>query len=261
MAGGDDMLMARHEGDLLRVRQRADKAVLLLGLIAVSRAITASWSMCRLAVTNGADVRDLAAGPAVAVGDILAGVASLLVLVLLALTPIFFIRWLKLTVRIARALAAPIEWTPAEAASTFFIPLLNLVLPYKAVRDIYRGLAPDLLPEPPPQTEADGSAGYREVRFLIPPPAAKIPTTSIRAWWACYLAPIAGVAVLVILAWAETSVTARTLASALSEAFSVPGALLAIQVVRAITARLVERYRRIRHNPGEVLRAAGVVLG
>jgi hypothetical protein len=38
-------------------------------------------------------------------------------------------------------------------------------------------------------------------------------------------------------------------------------ALLAVLVVRAVTARLMERHRRVRHNPVEALDAAGITVG
>ncbi len=46
-----------------------------------------------------------------------------------------------------------------------------------------------------------------------------------------------------------------------ADAVEVVSAVLAVLVVRGVTARLDERYRRTRHNPVEALTAAGITLG
>jgi hypothetical protein len=46
----------------------------------------------------------------------------------------------------------------------------------------------------------------------------------------------------------------------MSSLFDVASAVLAIVMIRGVTARLTERYRRVRFSTPESLQAAGVVL-
>lgn len=178
--------------------------------------------------------------------------------VLLLVTGVLFIRWLRIVVKLTRALGGGLKWTTSDAVWSFFFPLLNLLQPYWLLRDIGSALAPDRVPDPRPTIQADGTAGYREVRVVAPPPATKLPAASIAAWWASYV-----LGTLLISAerlYSDDSFETRLTERTVSDTVRIASAVLAFLVVRSITARLVERLRRVSHNPAEVLRAAGITI-
>jgi hypothetical protein len=194
--------------------------------------------------------------------DTLVRYGSIAALGLLLATCILFLRWLSSLVRLTKALSAKkLRWTPGDAVWAFFIPIVSLLRPYHVLRDVYGALAPDAVPEPPLRSRADETAGYRHAEVLIPPPAGKLPRASIAAWWALYMTG-GGIAWTVRYSSREDidAIVGSNHLHNGADLIRVVSAVLAIVMVRAVTARLVERYRRVRHNPPEVLESVGITI-
>lgn len=163
---------------------------------------------------------------------------------LVVLTTIAFLRWLARMVSLASAMSRlPLRWNASTAVWSFFMPIVSLWRPYQVIRDLHALLAPDAVPEPAPQPVLDGSGGYREIPMKAPPPRLAVPSVSIGAWWAAFLA-------------ARTLDNAATTGmDAFGALLTVASAALAVFLVRAIDGRLAERHRRLHHASDAELEA------
>ena len=190
-------------------------------------------------------------------GGVIASLAILLV------TGVLFLRWLHRTVKLTRALGGDgLRFTPRDAVLGFVIPFLNFKRPFEVVRDTHDQLAPDAVPEPPMQVQADELGGYRQVAMRAPPPPAQLPHASIGAWWGFFWASnlVANFASRQEGHGIDDLLFANTL-GIIADGLDIIAASLGVLMVRGVSARLVERYRRVRHNPPEALQAAGIVIG
>ena len=198
-----------------------------------------------------------------ALSDSLAQMGALAEIAILLVTGVLFLRWLHQTVTLTRALGGDtLRFSPRDAMLGFIVPFWNIQRPYQIVRDVHDHLAPDAIPEPPVMVKSDDTMGYRQVAMIAPPPAVSLPHASIGAWWTFFwigniLANIAGRQQGETL---DALLVANTLNN-VADAVDIVAASLGVLMVRGINARLVERFRRIRHNPVEALAAAGVEVG
>jgi hypothetical protein len=148
---------------------------------------------------------------------------------------------------------------PGDAVGAFLIPVVSIYRPYRVVRDLHDSLAPELVDNPPPEVRADG---YRTVQIKAPPTAKKIPYAYIGAWWGTFWATG------IIMRLAADGGTRRNLDTIVTEdTWSIVAAVIAlastvlgVTIVRSITARLVERFRRIRHSTIESLEEQRIEL-
>jgi hypothetical protein len=200
--------------------------------------------------------------------DALANVGEKTQLMLFFATGILFVHWLSIVVRLARELGGGLRWKPRDAFWSFVIPFISLWEPYQVVRDVTRALAPERLPDPRPRLEVDASTrGYREGRLVVPPRRVEVPGNLVALWWTAYLAArVSGLLFGIVLGAARTPgsgidfETQSWFQMAIC-AVDLSSAALAMLVVRGVAARLAERFRRIRYNPVEVLREAGIEWG
>jgi hypothetical protein len=182
-------------------------------------------------------------------------------LILLLITAVLFLRWLHRLTALARPLGRGyMRWTPRDAVLAFFIPFVNIFRPYEVLRDLHNRLTPDFLPEPPDQTVVE-DADYRGVRIASPPPPVRLPHAAIGAWWGAFWGGnlLANIASRIHPTTVDGLMGFNSL-SMVSDAVDILSAGLGIVVVRGVTARLLERFRRVRHNPVEVLRENGLDL-
>jgi hypothetical protein len=241
---------ARYETDVGEARRRATAAIVALGLIGVG-VYQVPVDLWQYGLAGNLNAGAQAAHDISRLSDTFAQIDAYLKPMLGLVTAVLFLRWLHLVVRLTRALGgAHLRWTPSSAVWAFFIPVLNFFRPYQVLRDVYRQLAPDKAPEPSVQVVADGSEGYRAVRIVTPPQAAKVPAVSIAAWWALFWLGDCQIH------WLDAYVNYALV----SDALKMASAGLAILMVRAVTAQLVERFRRVRHNPVDILRAVGITV-
>lgn len=101
--------------------------------------------------------------------------------------------------------------------------------------------------------------GYRELEILAPPPPRKLPHAFIGGWWAAL--------------WVGNILAYVGIRKAYEYGLPAPGfwlpsdviyigcAVLAVVTIRAVTARLAERFRRVRYSSVEELEKHGIIVG
>ncbi|KYF55447.1 hypothetical protein BE08_06435 [Sorangium cellulosum] len=238
--------------DVRTARSRARAAIVGLGAMATVGAFTGLVGALHIVLLRRAEV------PARAweLANSLREAGGLLELAFGLATGVLFLRWISRAVAAADALelVRGFAWTPSEAVMAFLLPVVNLVQPYKLLRDLHDGLAPDGAPEPAPRPVLDGAGGYRRVEVVHAPPAGAVHNVAIGVWWGLYVA--SGV-----LGWIASILRDATVAEFIrargvfiaSDAAAIAAALLAMRVVRAVDSRIAERHRRLRHASDEEL--------
>jgi hypothetical protein len=187
---------------------------------------------------------------------------------LLCVGALAFLPWLKATYRQAYSLIPNADLghqLRRGPVMSFFVPFLNLVWPYQAVRALNAALDPDRVPAPAPRLAPDAPATYRDapVEQAARRPA---PPAPVRLWWALWIARPA--VVLVLNGARAARVVSATMNRAEMQAspalsgddFLLPGAnffvafqhaavcaaaIAAFVVVARISARLAEVARRL----------------
>ncbi|MFP2932395.1 DUF4328 domain-containing protein [Pyxidicoccus sp. 3LG] len=209
-----------HRRQVLELPSAATRARFAMGMlwlragISLVQVVLNAWLFVRL--EGGLPVSEDA--------DIYDRINSLLIFPVLAgifVTALFFLRWLHLAVRTANALGASQE-KPGWAVFSWFIPLFNLVKPYRVMKELWVGLG-----------AAQGSS-------------------LLASWWAAWI--LGGFMSRVdqgLSRQLETTpkmISSSLLASVLSEALALVAAVLCIQVIRALQARL-DAHRAEAMNP------------
>ncbi len=252
----------QYAADVDVARSRGTWAMILLGLTAAQRAVTIPLTLWQNSLGEAVKRGEAPPQESLERSDQLIQMAGVAQLALLVATATLFLMWLHRTVKLTRALGGDtLRWTPKDAVWGFIIPFINIARPFQVMRDVHDHLAPDVLPEPPVQVQPGELSGYRGVEVKAPPPPAKLPHASIGAWWGFFWVGNAfgNIAARQTGTSIDDLLTRNTL-NAVSDAIDIVSALLAVVVVRGVTARLVERFRRARHNPVEALAAAGVTI-
>lgn len=238
---------------------RARLTILALILTAGAHAYQSLVSAWQLSLVDGAS-RGETSQASLELSDTLFTAGSIAQIALLVATGVLFLLWLTKTVSATRAMiTVPLRWTPSQAAWSFFIPFANLTRPYHVVRDVHDRLDPEGVPEPAPRPRPDKASDYRNVPVERAPLPAALPPASIGLWWGLYLA--GGFVGRFAAMQTGTSIEAFKSARVgfiVSDLFEIVGAVLAIQVVRALDARLAERHRRLHHGSDVELDALGL---
>jgi hypothetical protein len=147
-----------------------------------------------------------------------------------------FFWWIVRQYRGAKALGArPKKFSASGAITAFFLPVANLVWPFRALRDLDDAIDPMSLPARPSEGRA---MGYRENASEELPPRRVLKDPPLRAWWGLWLARPA-LALLVVAAGGS----AQTFFSSLLLLATASCALAAVLVVRRMDAKLDERAR------------------
>lgn len=164
----------------------------------------------------------------------------------LFLSTIGYLFWLYRAHQAADAVESPSrEHTPTSAVLTFFIPFLNLIRPYQAVKGLYDMLDPSDLPSPAAITlPASPGAIYRE-NTITPQVEIATPPAPLSAWWAFWI--MGNVAFQLVGRGGEGHTFDRmsSVAWMIASSFNAIGAVLCVMVIRAVDARTRERNRRI----------------
>lgn len=247
-----------YAADVRTAESRGTITVVALALTVLERVVAIPVATWQSGLIRDAQRGEMPPQSTLELSDTLMATLGIGQFVLLVVTGVLFLRWLHRVVFVTRGLGAEmLTWAPKDAVLAFIIPIISIVRPYQVMRDVHDMLAPDAVPEPAPQVRAGDAQGYRQVEMVAPPAPAKLPHASISAWWAAFWFGnvLANIASRQTGTSADDLLTRNTLNSA-SDAVEIVSATLAIVVVRAVTARLVERYRRVRHNPVEALAAA-----
>lgn len=189
---------------------------------------------------------------------VVTGLATLEVALFL-LTGIFFLMWIHRLVHLTRMIANGLRWTASEAVWGFIIPFVSLIRPFQVVRDVQKQLDFAGLPEPAPQPSRTEAMGYRTMTFDAPPPATPLPVAFFGWWWGFFVAMnLLGRMHSHSAKW--DPVNAYHFA-AFDDVIRIAAAWFAIKVVRNLTARLQEHYRRVRFASEATLEEHGLILG
>lgn len=257
---------ARFAGSVATLRSRATLASIALGAVALARGwevIAYGYSVMLLGEVppEGADPELMAR---LENADALVNSGQILIPLTFVVCAVLFLRWMHRLALLARQLDASRRWLPAQAVWAWIIPFVSLARPYQIISDIHSALEPDKVEAPATRRDPDASNDYRSVAFIEPSPALKMPAALVGLWWGMFLVMSFG-SRIVTMVTTKVASTPEAVTSAYHGYMFVSGvavvaAVLAITVVRGVTARAAERYRRIRESTPEALIAQGVEL-
>ena len=206
------------------VRARIVKILLIVGAGATGLSILAE--ALSLAFPLSED-QELGENPAGAIMVLLVFLLAVVELILYIATVIFFCVWLYRAYDNLRAFNtwSRLEYSPGWAVGSFFVPFVNLVIPYRAVREVWQksGLPDDAL-------------------LSEPSPPATFPV-----WWCFWLlASFAGNISMRASFNENVAQSTSSVIAIVAGALSIVAALLAYLVVDAIDDRQEETSRKIK---------------
>jgi hypothetical protein len=114
----------------------------------------------------------LGPGRGLNLGNLLIGLVGLLKLLVYAATIVAFLSWLHRAYKNLRAFAPKTDFTPGWVVGNWFIPFINLVLPYQAVKELWIKSDPAI----------DFSGGFADRG------AGTRPSAHVGVWWFFWLA-------------------------------------------------------------------------
>jgi Domain of unknown function (DUF4328) len=202
-----------------RSRARITKALLIAGAVvsAVSM-LMGAFEMAFPTLSPEAELEENPGGLLVALAQL--GIGSLGILIFIA-TAVFFLMWLYRSYENLPRLGTParnISYSSGWAVGSFFIPFVSLVVPYRAVKELWRNSTP---------TDA----------FLISESApAWFPL-----WWTFWLLSTFASRIYSRMVWRDDmSREVVATVGVLTDALSIIAAIFAIVVVEEITRRQEE---------------------
>jgi Domain of unknown function (DUF4328) len=172
-------------------------------------------------------------GQQVTLYDLLLLLSVIATILVCGILIVAFLVWLYRVVRNVPALGTPksrVEYSPGWAVGSFFVPFVNLVVPYKAVREVWE--------------KSDPAVRTGDDFMFAQPSSAPL----VLGWWLAWLASN----VLSNISWRlhDESMTPGTLRfvaglHVVAHLAGVVAAVLAILVVRGIDRRQLERARHV----------------
>lgn len=204
-------------------RARIVKILLIVGAIATGMSLLAETLSLAFPFTDDQELGDNPMGAAVM---LIVFLFALLELVIYVTTVVFFCVWLYRAsdnLRAFNAWSRP-DYSPGWAVGSFFIPLVNLVVPYRAIKEVWQksGLPDELL-------------------LSEPGPPATFPV-----WWLFWLlASFAGNISMRASFNENVPESTATMISIGASALSIVAAFLAYLVVDAIDKRQEETSRKV----------------
>lgn len=152
-------------------------------------------------------------------------------------TIVLFCMWLYRVADNLTALGHPRhlqQYSPGWAVGSFFVPFVNLVIPYRAVREVWVKSGPDYQP--------DTFSAYSDTSTPI----------YFKLWWGFWLASnvINNIATRAYFgANTRSEMSAATQIDIVGSLLTIPAAVFAIMVVKSIDQRQEERSRRVQYMP------------
>ena len=172
---------------------------------------------------------DLDSGLNANLGLLLIGFASLPYTPVYILTVVLFLMWVYRSYRNLSPLKARnLEFSPGWAVGWWFVPLANFVKPFQIIRELWNESDPDF----------DEDLGYM-------PSSLDTPET-VGFWWAAFL--ISGFAFRISDRMVENDGSVNKyfpVAFLVASIINAAAAILAILIVKTITERQEERFRKI----------------
>jgi hypothetical protein len=207
------------------VRASILKILLIVGAIAAGMSLVAE--ALSLLVPPLSDEQELGDNPAGAALMLIVFLLAVLELIIYLVTVIFFCVWLYRTYDNLRAFGPwrRLDYSPGWAVGSFFVPFVNLVVPYRAVKEVWQKSGP---PD--------------EGLLAEPGPPATFPV-----WWMFWLLASFASNISMRVSFNENvSESTATMISLIASALSIVAAVFAYLVVVAIDKRQEETSRKIK---------------
>lgn len=164
-----------------------------------------------------------------------------------------FLRWTSRAFSVGGAMAASkrlVAFPGRSVAVAFFIPVVNLFKPFKAFSILNEEVDPADLPEPAPRPDpSEAKGGYREAAALELPARIPTPSAPVGTWWAFWVSRLFVILALRVMFHDQNSVNAILVSSLASTILDFCAAVACMLVIERITARILERARRLTHAP------------
>ncbi|MBX3210890.1 MAG: DUF4328 domain-containing protein [Labilithrix sp.] len=257
----------RLEPSVATLRLRANLTIGALALTMLVRGWDFATRMWSLGLIEQVPDTGEGAGPelmaSLETADKLVEVGTVAIPLSFVLTAIAFLLWTHRLVALTRDLGAILIWRPAQAVWGFIIPFVSFVRPYQVLSAVHAALEPEKVTPPMPRVDPSAQVDYRSVAFVEPSRARHLPAALIGVWWGAFLLMSLGARLLGV--GAKGAETVDAVVSMYHQAMfvsfvAVAAAALATTVVRGLTARLEERFRRIRWSSPEELAAQRISL-
>jgi len=209
-------------------RRRAQVAVVLLIVGAVISFLTIPSHILDMYVSPFNSSQDVADNPGGFVALMVTGALGLATVVVYIATAVAFLMWLYRASNNVAAFGQNTQHSSGWAVGSFFVPIMNLFVPYQAAKDIWQKSEPDA------QTFSFGVAvpGF------------------FAAWWGFWIASNVVSNIYIRMTLADAPQDASAFVGILSEILSIAAAGFAIKVVRDIDRRQDERSRNLPQYAG-----------
>jgi uncharacterized protein DUF4328 len=199
---------------------RARVVVILLIVGAVISLLVIPSHLLDLYVTPIADDQEITDNPLGFLALALTGVLGLATVAVYIATVIVFLMWLYRASNNVAAFGEPLQHSSGWAVGSFFVPIMNLFVPYQAVKDVWK--------------KSDPAAADSMLHSVSPP-------GFFPAWWGFWLASNFASNIYFRMTLADAPADGAALVGILAEILSIAAAAFAIQVVRDIDRRQTER--------------------
>lgn len=203
---------------------RARLVTILLIVGAVISLLTIPSHVLDLSVAPLAENQEISDNPAGFLALALTGVLGLATIAVYIATVVVFLMWLYRVSNNVAAFGATTQHSSGWAVGSFFVPIVNLFVPYQAVKDIWKKSDP---------TATDAFS------YGVSPPGF------FPAWWGFWIVSNIASNAYFRMTLAEAPAEASATVGILSEVLSIAAAAFAIQVVREIDRRQEERARNL----------------
>ena len=203
---------------------RARLVTILLMVGAVISLLTIPSHVLDLYVQPFGENQEISDNPAGFLALALTGVLGLTTIAVYIATVVVFLMWLYRVSNNVAAFGATTQHSSGWAVGSFFVPIMNLFVPYQAVRDIWKKSEPNA-------TDA--------FSYGVSPPGF------FPAWWGFWIVSNISSNAYFRMTLAEAPVEASAMVGILSEILSIAAAVFAIQVVKEIDRRQEERARNL----------------
>lgn len=184
------------------------------------------------------DFTEMPGGAMVAAVALMTVATGVLYTILIIATIIIFLVWENRAHRNLRALGvANTEYSAGWAIGSWFVPIANLFVPFRAVREIWWESDPDTVSPP-------GESGYTNNAFARFQGSVPLLT----AWWAFWIISNIASNASTRLSWGAKDLDQHVMAewiSIFAAILSIIAAILAINVVRGVNSRQEERHKRL----------------
>ena len=213
----------------ISARRRAQVTVVLLVVGAGISFLTIPSHLLDMYVTPFGGNQEVSDNPAGFFALMLTGLLGLATVVVYIATVIAFLMWLYRASNNVAAFGERTQHSSGWAVGSFFVPIMNLFVPYQAAKDIWQKSEPDA------QAFSFG--------------AAAVPAF-FTAWWGFWITSNFLSNIYIRMTLADAPQDASSIVGIFSEILSIAAAGFAIKVVRDIDRRQEERSRSLPQNAG-----------